>query len=130
MYTRSMQEAASGAALPGDESPIPMLHADFTRFTSKSVHISANLPAGSKDDPGVLDPLMLACQTCAFVSMRHPFRADSGGTLQLYFCRGIVALRNRAGKVFNHEGCGVVTSTSHTVAGRVPIPDRFSQQNF
>jgi hypothetical protein len=28
------------------------------------------------------------------------------------------------------HGCGVVTSTSHTAAGRVPIPDRFSQRNF
>jgi hypothetical protein len=28
------------------------------------------------------------------------------------------------------EGFGVVSSTSHTAAGKVPIPDRFSQQNF
>ena len=27
------------------------------------------------------------------------------------------------------EGFGVVTSTSHSAAGRVPIPDRFSQQS-
>ena len=28
------------------------------------------------------------------------------------------------------EGFGVVSSTSHAAAGKVPIPDRFSQQNF
>jgi len=39
-----MQEAASGAALPGDEPPIPMFHADFPPFGSKSVHLSAKLP--------------------------------------------------------------------------------------
>jgi len=41
---RSMQEAPSGAALPGDEPPLPMLHADFPPFGPKSVHFSAKLP--------------------------------------------------------------------------------------
>ncbi len=36
----SMEEAASGAALPGDEPPIPNIRADFPPFGSKSVHLS------------------------------------------------------------------------------------------
>jgi len=44
IYKRSMDGAASGAVLPGDEPPIPMIYADFPPFGPKSVHPSAKLP--------------------------------------------------------------------------------------
>jgi len=47
IYNVSTQEAAEGAALPGDEPPIPIIHADFPSLGSKSAHLSANLPQTS-----------------------------------------------------------------------------------
>jgi len=39
-----MEEARCRADFPGNKSSIPMIDADFPYFTSKSVHISPNLP--------------------------------------------------------------------------------------
>jgi hypothetical protein len=39
-----MEEAKYGAVSPGDESSIPIIRADFLRFTSKFVQILPNLP--------------------------------------------------------------------------------------
>src|SRR5258708_15476658 len=44
IYKVSMEEARWGAVFPGDEWSIPLIDADFLCFTSKSVHISPNLP--------------------------------------------------------------------------------------
>ena len=42
---RSIEEAASEAALPGDEAPLPNIGAAFPPFGSKSVEVWPNLPA-------------------------------------------------------------------------------------
>jgi hypothetical protein len=41
-----MKEAASEAALPEDEAPLPNIRADFPPFGSKSVEVWPNLPGG------------------------------------------------------------------------------------
>src|SRR5215813_5129850 len=44
IYKISMEEAAVGAAWPGDEAPISNIQIKFPPFDVKSVHPSVNLP--------------------------------------------------------------------------------------
>ena len=46
IYTNGAQQSASGAVFPDAPSSIPNIGAEFLGFTSKSVEVWPNLPAG------------------------------------------------------------------------------------
>ena len=70
----SLEEAASDAALSGDEAPLPNLRADFPLFGSQSVDFWPNLPrrvrcCDFRSRENVSDPLWqgMKCQVLAYL---------------------------------------------------------------
>lgn len=64
----AMEEAAAGAAWPGDEAPISILQCTFPPFDVTSVHPSVNLPYLS------LDTGMVGGRDCSF---RRPYQCQT-----------------------------------------------------